>query len=563
MRLFPGMAGSHGAGASLVEPFPAVGRPSAPISVPFAVRPFCSYSRKGRYVGNAPRAIVVAKRRSKTAKPATRRRSQVPAKPRVGDGPGGRAIDLGPFAGITTTSASVLFEPPSGVVLECRLDQVADKGFFVDLVDWAQWIESHKDEIWASLSRHYSERQLPESLSLSLRLIVPRLDPALEARIAALRYPIEVNIGSDAGGSLESRQSSRQLPGRTQAKFNHSGASVLLRRDVGAARVPDAFINQRIDTLWGMLLQTVSGYSSTPPSGGYDWCHDIEVSAIRAYALLVTIVSNLTLLQVTRASPDHSRTTAVEGRVDEMLDVALAALRDFVKHWPFRVPLDWDGSTRLAFPPRASELVKKFTDSITLETGFPPKPWRTPVPTDYCSLVEAMAYPVAVTASDMQMTRRSAFEIDEDPNAVLIAQANFGVALANSLVELFDTPAIEEPRHPHDVEYLQQAAMRVACANRTFIECVGISPAQRERIPDVMRLAMVVALERGMRSTPTRGLVGESLRKEKGHAAFGLLLGKAGDRCRSVAGVRMAQKMLTDLSRVITSIIEPSAPWRE
>lgn len=504
---------------------------------------------------------MVAKRKSKTAKPAPRRRSQGPAKTRAGDGSSGQAIDLGLFAGIPTTSASVLFEPPSGVVLECRLDQVADKGFFVDLVDWAQWLESHKDELWASLSRHYSERQLPESLSLTLRLIVPRLDPTLEARIAALRYPIEVIIGGDAGGSLESRKSSRQLPGRTQAKRNHAGARVLLRRDVGAARGPDAFISQHIDALWGMLLQAVSGYGGTPPSGGYDWCRDIEVSAIRAYALLVTIASNLTLLQVTRASQDHPRTAAVAGRVDGMLDVALAALRDFVKHWPFRAPLDWDGSTRLAFPPRASELVRNFTDCITPETGFPPKPWRTAVPTDYCSLVEAMAYPVTVTASDMQMTRRSAFEIDEDPNAVLIAQANFGVALANSLVELFDTPAIEEPRHPHDVEYLQQAAMRVACANRIFIECVGISPAQRERIPDVMRLAVVVAMDRGMRSAATRGLVGESLRKEKGLAAFGLLLGKAGDRCRSVAGVRIAQKMLADLSRVITSIIEPSAPW--
>lgn len=392
------------------------------------------------------------------------------------------SVLLGPLPGAPQRMPPVLFERPNALVLDCRPDHGQSHGFFIDIVDWARWLESHTSAVRAAIRRASGDASAPETLSVIVRLTVSALDASLESRISAMRYPVEV-VGP--------RQSGSNKAARRTFNWPHNAPGALSEDNLSPSTTP-AFIDARIDSLWRELLACSEEARISRDHKAYDWRVDSEVRAARAYALLVTIASNLLVMQATQSIGAGSYTKRIASRIDGMTAAAMAALKGFLAAWPFKSARGWRSSARLTLPDLVLRPIRTFSADARFSAGVLPVAWESPVPAGFASLLHEMAYP-AQAAADGDAASVSTVKMTKT-EAEMLQQANFGMALATELAWTCDQPLILHPRRIHDVDYLRQSLARTACGHRILLEHVGLPDPRKRVVLGLLHLARAISL---------------------------------------------------------------------
>jgi len=489
------------------------------------------------------RSSSLAKSRA-TSKPTSRRIAPSGPKRSKRATNASSSVLLGPMAGAPQRMPPVLFERPNALVLDCRPHRGQSHEFFIDIVDWARWLESHLPVARAAIQRASGDAEIPHTLSVIVRLTVSALDASLESRILAMRYPVEV-IGPRLGGPKSAARRTYNWPKQPPAALSDD-----TRRPI----TTPAFIDTRIDSLWRELMACSEEARVSRDHNEYDWRLDSEVRAARAYALLVTIASNLLVMQATNSIGAGPYTKRIARHIDGMTAAAMAALKGFIAAWPFERARDWKGSARLKLPDVVLRPIRTFSADARFSAEVLPSAWENPVPGGYENLLHEMAYP-AQTAADGDAASELTVTMSKT-DAEMLQQANFGMALVTELAWTCDQPVILHPGRVHDVDYLRQSLTRTSCCHRLFLEHLGLPDPRKRIVLGLLQLAS--ALSRGMAkrtgypATTDRGVLTDARRVPLS------LLAKTGQLQsdnKTANGLRVAKSMEKHLLRMLRSLI--------
>lgn len=451
---------------------------------------------------------------------------------------------LGPLPGAPQRMPPVLFERPNALVLDCRPHRGPSHGFFIDIVDWARWLESHTPAARAAIRRASGDAAIPASLSVIVRLTVSALDASLESRISAMRYPVEV-IGPRLSGSNSGARRTYNWP---------KNGPLALSDDTPRPITTPAFIDARIDSLWRELMACSEEVRVRRDHKEYDWRLDSEVRAARAYALLVTIASNLLVMQATKSIGAGPYTKRIASRIDGMTAAAMAALKGFIAAWPFECARDWKGSARLKLPDLVLRPIRTFSADARFSAGVLPSAWENPVPAGFASLLHEMAYPAQAAADGDAASEFTAKMSKAD--AEMLQQANFGMALVTELAWTCDQPLILHPRRVHDADYLRQSLTRTTCGHRLLLEHLGLPDPRKRMVLGLLQLAG--ALSRGMENrTGYPAATDRSALTDARRIPLSLLAktGQLQSDNKTANGLRVAKSMEKHLLRMLRSLI--------